>query len=509
MRLVTADEMRQIDRYAIDTVGIPSLVLMENAGASAARVAIEELDGFQRAFVICGRGNNGGDGLVAARHLWEEGKHVEVFIVGDGELSHDAEIFLRPVEKLGIPVKRVTAPPAELQQSAGQLIVDALLGTGFSGEVREPVASVIDAISSAREGGARVLAVDVPSGLDASTGQVSRHCVKADVTVTFQFMKVGLATYPGAAYAGRVKVCAIGIPDVALDFGKRYQLVDRDVIRQWLSPRDPFAHKGSAGRVVVLAGSEGFTGAALLSARGALRAGAGLVSLGVPGKVYPVVAPVSPETMVIPIGDQARFGLKDVEDAAKLCSNARAVAMGPGLGTSGETPAFVRELLERVATPVVLDADALNCLGGDLSPLRRRSERGWQTVVTPHPGEMARLCGVSPAEIQASRIEWAWKLAGVGVVCVLKGARTVICYGGDCFINPSGNGSMAAPGMGDVLTGVIASFIAQGMGVLAAAVVGTYLHGLAAESLALDRGIFASQVADGIPATLSRVLAVR
>lgn len=500
-----------MDRYAIDQVGIPGVVLMENAGSAVARCAMECFGTLDDVIVLCGRGNNGGDGLVAARHLWDHGKRVRVFVIGEGELSADASVNLRIAQQLGVPVQRVVEPPRELIEGSKVLIIDALLGTGFAGEVRQPLASVIDEVNRARERGAKVLAVDVPSGVNASTGEVAAHCVEADITVTFHCMKVGLASYPGAAKAGRVEVCQIGIPAAAwtaLASSERFELVDDLVVSRIVMPRSPWIHKGEAGRVVVLGGSKGFTGAALLAARGALRAGAGLVSLGVPGGVYSVVAPASPETMTSAIGQGDRFGERDASEALSLCSVARAIALGPGIGTALETAAFVRLVLGQARVPVVLDADGLNCLAGDLAVLRAC---GAPVVVTPHPGEMGRLCGVSAAEIQRNRVGWARRLArDTGVVCVLKGPRTVVAGpDGSCFVNPTGNASMAAPGMGDVLTGVIAAYCAQGMPPLEAAIAGVYLHGLAGEQLGLDRGVLASEVADMIPHVLTARFARR
>ncbi|MGB9866378.1 MAG: NAD(P)H-hydrate dehydratase [Bacillota bacterium] len=498
---MTAEQMRAMDRYTIEEVGISSLVLMERAGIAVAQCAMDHFPTFQHVIVLCGRGNNGGDGLVAARHLWEMGKRVQAFVVGEGELSQDALVNLGIAQRLGVPVKRVTESPAQLAEAREVLIVDALLGTGFSGEVRQPLASVIDEVNRARKRGAKVIAVDVPSGVNASTGQVASHCVEADLTVTFHCMKLGLATYPGAAKVGRVEVCPIGIPRSAwrvVGEEGRLELLDDEVVGALLVPRSPWAHKGDAGRVVVLGGSKGFTGAALLAARGALRAGAGLVTLGVPGGVYDVVAPCLPEVMTSAVGEGQRFSASDAEAALRLCSVAKAIALGPGIGTAPETVEFVGLVLEGATVPLVLDADGLNCVAGNLESLKRCRA---PVVVTPHPGEMGRLCGVPASEIQRCRVEWARKLAREArVVCVLKGPRTVVAApDGSCFVNPTGCGAMAAPGMGDVLTGVVAALCAQGMLPLDAAIAGVYLHGLAGEAIGLDRGVLASQVADKIP----------
>ncbi|NPV69523.1 MAG: NAD(P)H-hydrate dehydratase [Firmicutes bacterium] len=550
MKLVTAAQMRDIDSWAINQVGVPGPVLMENAGRCVVSATAAMLGGLRgtRVAVLCGKGNNGGDGFVVARHLSNHGCRVTVYVVGGSDgIKGDALTNLQALTRVLEQAHPATGPGGALlrlvdlsspeetaatlsRELAGfDLLIDALLGTGFSGEPREPVASAIGAINAARASGhtgrrggrgdPRVLAVDVPSGLDSTTGQASGPCVKADVTVTFGYPKAGLVIFPGADYAGEVLVGDIGIPGGGPALGVRVETVEPAVVASWLGARKRDSHKGAYGRVLVVAGSSGMTGAAALAAGAACRAGAGLVTAGVPESLAPVMEAKLTEAMKLALPEAAEpvEEREPVETAAagpgrvtlsraaagpivEFCRDASVLAYGPGISVTAETRALTSKLLSTIEIPLVLDADALNCLGG-----RRDLEvRQWPTVITPHPGEMARLAGISTAEVQRDRLGVATEFARAsGAVVVLKGARTVIASpDGRVFINLTGNPGMATGGMGDVLTGAIAALIAQGLPPFEAAAAGVFLHGLAgdiAADQAGEAGILAGDVLRNLP----------
>lgn len=515
MRVVTAAEMRGLDRAAMEDYGIPGLVLMENAGLAVVR-AVRELLGNsvagKKVAVLAGKGNNGGDGLVAARHLCNAGAKVRVWLLArPEEIAGDAAVNLRVWQKMGREVHTV-AGREDLEGlrawlAGAHLVVDAIFGTGFKGAAREPAAGVIEAVNAA---GRPVVAVDVPSGLEADTGQVHGPCVRASCTVTFALPKVGLVLEPGRSYAGRLHVADISIPAFLLDQGPpgRY-LTTREVVRRWLPPRPAWAHKGSCGRVLVVAGSRGMSGAACLAALGAARAGAGLVTLAVPRSVQEVAAAKLTEVVTAGLPETAQGTLagEALEKITALLEKADALALGPGLTTHPETAALVRELLARIQIPCVVDADGLNALREQPGVWR---QLGAPAVITPHEGEMARLLGVSPEDVRARRLVVAEEAAThFKVVVLLKGPATLVSSpSGTTYINTTGNPGMATGGSGDVLTGVIAGLIAQGMDVFLAAAAGAYLHGLAGDLAAAvkgQRGLLAGDIAEMLPAAIRQV----
>lgn len=514
MRVVTAAQMRELDRAAMDEYGIPGLVLMENAGLAVVRVLREMLGGFanRRVAIFAGKGNNGGDGLVVARHLFNAGAEVKLLLLArPEEITGDAGVNLAVWRKMGQPVYTVASGEdlnaVRLFLVGADAVVDAIFGTGFHGTAREPAAGVIETINA---GGRPVVAVDIPSGLEADTGQVHGPCVRAAHTVTFALPKLGLVQEPGRSHTGVLHVMDISIPSLLLEPGApgRY-LITAAMVRGWLPARPAWAHKGDCGRVLVLAGSRGMAGAACLTALGAARAGAGLTVLAVPAGIQDVVAGKLTEmiTAGLPQTNECTLARDARREILARLENAGALALGPGLSRHLETVALVRELLPALRLPGVIDADGLNALAGDTGLLGRVRA---PLVLTPHPGEMARLIGRTTAEIQAGRLKAAEEAAAAyGKVVLLKGAATLIASpDGFTYINPSGNPGMATGGSGDVLTGVIAALLARGLDAARAAAAGAYLHGLAGDLAAREKGMYgllAGDIVDQLPAAIARV----
>ncbi len=514
MKVVTAREMREIDRRAIEELGLPGLLLMENAGlrvAEAIRRCFGPLTGL-RCAVFAGKGNNGGDGLVAARHLFNAGARVEVFLASElGKLQGDPLVNLKALQGCGVEVTEIRGRPGwELEACLDRagVVVDALLGTGARGPMEGPLARIIEMIN--RTPG-RVVAVDLPSGLDADTGRSDGPCVKADLTVTLGLPKRGLLLFPGAALAGRVWVADISIPRRAVEAQEiEVELLCRQEARALLPPRPADAHKGTFGHVLVVAGSPGMTGAAALAAGGALRSGAGLVTLAVPRGLQEIMAIKMTEVMTRPLGETAEgtLGAAAVGEVLELLAGRGVLAIGPGLSRHPETVRAVRELVARSPVPTVVDADGLNALAGVEGPPGRA---GVPLVLTPHPGELGRLMGCPASEVQADRVEAARRAArDLGATVVLKGARTVVAEpGGRCRLIPTGNPGMATGGSGDVLTGVIAALLAQGMPPFDAASLGAYVHGLAGDLAARDkgdRGLSAGDLVENLPAVFAALV---
>lgn len=503
MRVPTSSEIAALDRTATDTYGIPVTTLMEQAGRRVAQAALSLLGRRTgRVAVLAGRGNNGGDGFVAGRVLRGHGLPVTAVLVAPAEeYAGEAGRMLAEARAAGVELR----DGSEVTLASFDLIIDALFGTGFRGPAHGTALALVEAANASR---IPILAVDVPSGLNADTGQPAGPTIHAVATVTMGLPKVGLLVYPGAELAGTIYVADIGYPpELAGDPSVRTQLVMPAMVRARLPARPPDSHKGSYGRSLVVAGSVGFTGAAALAALGALRSGAGLVTLCVPGAVYPIIAGLVAEAMPRPVhddgGQMAASALNVIREAA---ATADAVAVGPGLGVS----AGVREVVEgllRDGRPLVVDADALNVLAGRADAL---ADASGPLVITPHPGELARLVDSTPADIQSDRLAAARAAASrFRCVVVLKGARTIVAQSsGEAFIVPTGNPGMASGGMGDVLTGMIAAFLGQGLPAPDAGWTAAYLHGLAADLIAEERGvvgILASEVAHHLPVAIARV----
>ncbi len=494
MRILTAKQMREADRRTIEEVGVPSLVLMENAGrqvVAAMEASFDDLAG-RRVAVLCGRGNNGGDGLVVARVLRQRDIDVSVFLAGRvADVKGDARTNLESLGRLGLPVVEI-AGEADWELHAPEvaghdLIVDALFGTGLSSPLRGLLQTMVEDVNG---GGAPVVSIDLPSGLSADTADLIGPCIRATVTVTLGAPKLPLVLPPAREMAGELAVADIGIPGGVIEAlgPPDLRLVTADGLRGLLPARPRDAHKGSFGHVLVVAGSRGKTGAAYLAAAGALRSGAGLVTAATPRSWQPVVASLGAEYMTEGLDETPEGTVAPSALAAVLAHPADVVAAGPGLGSGAAVAAFVDGLIARADRPLVLDADALNAFAGRSDALKARP--GQVIVLTPHPGEMGRLLGVPAADVQARRVDAARELATrLGAHVVLKGHRTVIATpGGRAHINTTGNPGMATGGTGDVLTGMIAGWLAQLGDAERACLLAVHLHGAAGDLAADDEG---------------------
>jgi hydroxyethylthiazole kinase-like uncharacterized protein yjeF len=491
MNIVTAQQMKNIDRRAIRSFGIPGTVLMENAAAAvmtSMETFFDGLDGV-RVGVLCGKGNNGGDGLALARRLRIRGVPVRVALLASfDEIKGEAKVNLSILRKMDVEILQ-NASVRSLADILdwSEIIVDALLGIGLSSPLKGIYARAVGMINLSD---APVVAIDIPTGINADTGAVMGTAIRADLTVSMAFLKFGLVLYPGADYAGAVRVAEIGIPfEVADEEHLSASLLDRDAVMDLFIGRSSEAHKGDFGHLMVIAGSPGKAGAAILAAQGALRTGVGLVSVAIPNSLVPIIQAQVAEAMCIASAESidGTLGIGAEAELIKSMRTKSACAIGPGLSTHNETVQAVRNLIPRLTVPAVIDADGLNALAGFTDLLNRVKT---PLVLTPHPGEMGRLLGVSSDDVQRDRIAVASKFARKhNATVVLKGAATVVSTPhGWVYINSTGNPGMASGGTGDALTGMIGSFLAQGYSASQAACLGVYLHGLAGDLAAQDKG---------------------
>jgi ADP-dependent NAD(P)H-hydrate dehydratase / NAD(P)H-hydrate epimerase len=494
--LPDAEQMRAIDRWAIDDRGVPSLDLMEQAGAGVART-VERLVADGPAVVVCGKGNNGGDGLVVARLLRDAGREVTVLCASSpGELTGDAQANLARLPG-GAPLQVARGSEA---LAGASVVVDALLGTGFAGEPRGEVAEAIAAIAGCA---APVVSVDVPSGVDASTGAVSGVAISATVTVTFHAAKPGLWIHPGKAHAGEVEVLDIGIPrgaPMAAHIG-----LTSATVGERLPRREAASNKFASGQVLVAGGSRGLTGAPRMAGHASMRAGAGYVIACVPASLQDAIAgAATPELMTrgLPEEDGALVSAA-VASVLETLRPGGALALGPGLGRAGGAVAFARELARAPQAPLVLDADGLNAHAGCLGDLMGREA---PTVLTPHAGELGRLLGLDSAEVERERLRHVRAAAALAdAVVVLKGDDTLIAdAAGRVAVSRGGSPALATAGTGDVLTGVLAALLAQGLDAFTAAAAGVWLHAAAGRAAARAQGsaegVIASDVIAALPA---------
>ncbi|MGE5576998.1 MAG: NAD(P)H-hydrate dehydratase [Syntrophothermus sp.] len=549
MKLVTPEQMRRIEDWAIKDLGLPGIVLMENAGLRAAEVAgriMAGVDG-KTVLVFVGKGNNGGDGCVIARHLINRGAVVWVGLLADpGEFRGDAATNLGILQKIIDPERLFMATPERFSEAGrlaanADLIVDAIFGTGLSGPVRGLAASVIELINGS---GRPVLAVDIPSGLNGANGQAPGPVVRATATVTFGAVKLGLMLHPGAEYAGAIYLADIGMPvGWAGDPALTCHLVTGSLVRGRLPRRPANSHKGIFGHVLVVGGSGGMSGSVAMAGQAALRSGAGLVTVGVPAGLQSVLAAKLTEEMTIGLPETPRQTLAPAAARVILEQAARfdVLVVGPGMGVEETGSAFLRELLEGLSgvsgkpasgntsgqpaqggpssgkpATLVIDADGLNTLAAGRqefkSLVQNLSERlAHRVVLTPHPGEMARLMELSVAEVQQDRVAVARRAAGEWrATVVLKGSRTVIADpDGQVYINITGNAGMASAGMGDVLAGVVGGLSAQGLGSTEAAVAAVFLHGAAGDLAAEEigpAGIVAGDLLPRLPRAIAQLI---
>ena len=497
--ILTREQMRAYDAHAIDACKVPGVVLMENAGRGAAEILMRDLDG--PATIVCGRGNNGGDGFVVARHLMARGFEVRVLLVGERErVQGDARANLDAFLGLGGAVIYLGDDPKPLREAleTASLAVDALFGTGLDRPLDGRMLEVVDALNEAP---CPIVALDIPSGLDANTGAVLGDAVRADLTITFGAYKPGLLQGEAANHTGAIELVELGIPDAGIldHVGCDTRFIDDDDVRDALGTRAPDAHKYRAGSVLVVAGSTGKAGAALLSARAALRAGAGIVTIATWPEVADRIEGRIEEVMT------ARLDRDALEGSLESALDRRnAVAIGPGLGLDETARRVSERLLLGFAGPLIADADAISHFAG--RPEELRAAAG-PRVLTPHSGELARLLGVTSRDIEADRFAAARDAAKrTGQVIVLKGRHTLVASSHGIHVCRQGNAVLATAGAGDVLTGIVGALLC-GADAHEAACAAVYLHAVCAdrwrEGIGADRGLLAGDLAEGLPDALA------
>lgn len=496
--------MQKVDHLAQERFGLSTLVLMENAGLATARLAARMMPKGGRVVVLAGKGNNGGDGLVAARHLANWGARVLVLLV-DGKMQGPALVNLQIAQRMGLELLEVSSGETRKTEalfSTSDLVIDALLGTGILGPPQGLTAELIASLALRR---GPILSVDLPSGTN-SLGQAFQPHVQATATITFGTPKLGQLVYPAAESVGKVYLADIGLPgNLIQQVCQEAELLDDGIYTQ-LPARKPTAHKGTAGKVLLVAGSMGYTGAAALLAQGALRAGAGLVTLAVPEPIYPILASKLTEAMVQGLpAENNMLGPASLPRLLELAEGMDAIAIGPGLGRGEGPTRLVAGLLAGVAAPMVIDADGLFAL----SQLSQKPQRSGSLILTPHSGEMARLLNLTSQQVEGNRLAAAKRAArDWQATVVLKGPRTIIADAKTIpYLNPTGNAAMASGGMGDLLCGMITGLLPQMEDPLLAAALGAYVHGLcgdlAQRELAAQRGLVAGDLLAFIPGALS------
>ncbi len=510
MKLLTPQQMKAIDESAIKNIGIPGIILMENAAIQTVMKASQMIGDKKEPniTVVAGIGNNGGDAFAITRHLLAMGYAISVFSMTDVEnLTGDAGINARILLNIGmdIPVVEGFESLERLKKSCREsdLVIDGLLGTGLNRDVDGILSEAIDIINNYAP---LILSIDIASGVDGLTGKIRGNCIKADATVTFHLPKIGMFLYPGAEYIGELTVADIGIPYALAENMDTPWLMERHDIRGILPARPMEGHKGTFGKPLIIAGSQGMTGAAYLSALSAYRTGSGLVKLLAPENCLETLAVMLPEAVIACLPEQSEEEVFYLIN--KLISEADAVLIGPGLSQTKEAMLLIEAVVDNCNKPMVLDADALNLISGNKSLLEKLR---CEAIITPHPAEMSRLTGISTAGIQDDRIGITKSFADeFGLTVVLKGAGTVIASNdGRTAINPTGNQGMATAGAGDVLAGVIVSLLGQGLPPYEAAVAGTYIHGLAGDLATAGMGaagVMASDIANNISKAIEQVI---
>ena len=515
MKILNASQTKNIDQRATREYGIPGIVLMENAGLQVVDYLESEFEDLEERniLVLCGKGNNGGDGMVVAKHLHNRGYDLRLLLFGRKSDTKDEPLVnLRILEKSGVEVQEIADIRAwhDFLPELGnfEMIVDALIGIGVQGGVRGFLEEVMRDVNNAN---ATRISVDVPSGLSADTNEIPGICIKADATVTFGCPKLPHIFLPAEEKVGEVYIADIGIPEEAVEAeGVRLNLVDPEVLAEYMPARKVESHKGDYGHLLVVAGSKGKPGAARMVAEGAFRAGVGLVTVATPESVQPILAPQVMEMMTEPIPEtrEGTVSSKATPRVIKLLEGKGVLTLGPGLTTAAETQSFIRELVAETKVPLILDADGLNAYQGHTETL---SGKDRPLILTPHPGEMGRLLGISSEEVQKNRISVCQKFSTEHhCFLVLKGYRTLISDPeGSVWVNPTGNPGMATAGSGDVLTGILSGFVIQGIPILHAILLGVYLHGLSADLCAKKRGelaLMARDIIEHLPEAMAGLL---
>lgn len=516
MKIVTSHEMKRIDRLTIEGYGVPSLVLMERAGLAVA-AKVKDLfppQPHQKVTVIAGGGNNGGDGLVTARILQNWGYRVKVLILAEKDaLSLDCAAQYQITRHFGIKIE--FTPTISNIDLHGAVIIDAIFGTGINKLVNEDLVKVFNQINSS---GTSVVSVDIPSGISSDTGDVLGGAIKADYTVTFGLPKRGHLLYPGAGYTGRLFVEDIGFDSRILQSEDlKVNLIQKEIISGMITPRQKYSHKGDFGHVLIIAGSAGKTGAALLSAKACLRSGSGLVTLAVPESLIDIIQGRITEEMTLPLKDSGKGALssKAIDEILSFASGKiDAIAIGPGIGVTDDTQELIAQLVMNSPVPLVIDADGINSLSANPDILLQAKS---SVIITPHPGETARFYSSAfkqeykTADIERNRLDVSAKISNeYNTYVVLKGVPSVITApNGDIFINSTGNPGMATAGAGDVLTGMIASFAGQGLSPFNASISGVYIHGLSGDIASAKKGqhcMLASDIIECLSGAFNSIL---
>lgn len=509
MRVFYSEEMRSIDRIAMEKYKIPGIVLMENAAIAC----VKEIEKLYKDFVcpnvgiFCGKGNNGGDGFAIARHLHNKGYNVTVFLTAGDNILGDAFINFEILSEMGIKVINLQNAPQSLDEF--DLIIDAIFGTGFKGEVNGLCKDVINAIN---DSSVYTIAVDIPSGVNADSGEVKSVCIKADKTMTFAAYKAGLLMYPGADYVGELVVGDISVPKAAFDEMKsNISVIDKKFFIENLPKRQKNSHKGDYGKVLVIAGSKGMTGAAYLSSQSAMLCGSGLVTLATPDVVNDILEVKTTEVMTMPLKScDGHISSLATEDIKNKLDKVDAVLIGPGLGANDDIKEILKMLLNNSHIPLVIDADAINVLSDNAELLQ---DKNCEVILTPHDVEFLRISGLSKKEIESSRLAVCRDFAKkFDVTLILKGSHSIVTASDTMqYINMTGNPGLATGGSGDVLSGIVASFVSRGISAPKAAAMAVYLHGICgdvASSKYGEESVIASSIMDSIPNAYNQILQV-
>ncbi|OFI07511.1 bifunctional NAD(P)H-hydrate repair enzyme Nnr [Clostridium acetireducens DSM 10703] len=474
MKIISSSSMKNIDSFCINNLGIPGCVLMENAALKVIKNL--ELSKYNSFTIICGKGNNGGDGFAIARHLSVLGKSIKVFVIGDiSKLKGDSKVNYKILQNMDMDIKNINSnediKTLKEEILKTEVIIDAIFGTGLSRNV-EGIYDVI--ISTINEYSKFVVSVDVPSGINSDTGEILGNSVKADKTISFQLYKKGFLNFNSKDFFGEIIVENIGIPEFIIDaFYENEFLMDKYFIKNNIKVRNKYSHKGDFGKVSIVAGSDGFTGAAYISTQSAVRSGAGLVTLCCKKSIQNILSEKLEEAMTASYEDKDRF--------IEIIKKSNSIAIGPGMGNNENTFNILKCVITNSNCPLVIDADGINVLSKGISILENKKNH---IVITPHLGEMARICNLDIEYIKNNKIKVAKDFAKEhDIIVLLKGYNTIITDGKSVFVNTTGNSAMASGGMGDCLTGIIASFIAQGYSALKSAYLGAYIHGYCGDIL--------------------------
>ena len=514
MKIVTAKEMQDIDRIAIDDYGIPGIVLMENAAKGVVASLFKKFPDIKdkKIGIFAGKGNNGGDGLAVARLLTDKGIATKVYLLSKKDmLRGDAKTNLEKAEEIGIKILEITSldklEAIKDNIRKKDIFIDAMFGTGLTSGVKGYYTDIINFINSLKK---IVLSIDIPSGLSSDTGEIIGEYIRADMTVALCLPKIGEILYPAAEYVGELNVVDIGIPELIINNRDiKINLIEEKDAAGILPKRKPDTHKGTYGHLAVIAGSRGKGGAAALSSISALRAGTGLVTLALPKCLTVSFEAGIPEVMTLPLPDtkEGTIDKSALNTLINFLEGKSAVLIGPGITTNPSTSSLIKNLVKKISCPMLIDADGLNIIADKIELLK---DKPFPVIVTPHPGEMARMLNTTSKEIQTNRIEASRKLsAEYGIYVILKGARTIVATPeGEVYINPTGNPGMATAGTGDVLSGIIVGFMAQGLSARDSSILGVYLHGLAgdiaAEKLS-QTALIASDLIKTFPEAIKKV----